>query len=568
MTARGRTDTMLTRLFGALGWLGSILVFAAVVVWFVRSDLETLRRVLAFAGLMSILAYAAGQWRQVARAFERRQTRYGTLAGTSVVIVLAIIVALNFLLARRNMRWDVTAAQQYSLSDQTRRVLDSLSAPIRILVFARELDFPRYRDRLDEYAYLSSQVTVDYIDVDKQPMLARQYEVQSYGTIVFDYEGRVERVVSDAEQDLTNGLITVIEGVRQTVYFLEGHGEKEHTGADRDGYSTVSDALSLDNFEVESLVLAQQTAVPDDATVLVVAGPQTDLLPGEVEALRVYLESGGKLLVLIDPPSDSQAPEPDALFGLLREWGIEPGTDVVVDASGMGRLLGADASVPVVANYPFHPITDRFNLLTAYPLARSVSAATGNLDGRVAQSFLETSAQSWAEADIDELATGQVELNEEAGDRPGPVTIGMAVSAPAPSAAPAVANVDAEGDETDAVDDETDADEGETDAEDGEATAEDDAADATPPETRLVVVGDSDFATNGVVGIQGNRDMFLNIVNWLAQQENLISIRAREPEDRRLTLTADQQRRLYWLSLLLVPAFVLGTGVYTWWRRR
>ena len=545
---------MLNRLFGALGWLGSILVFAAVAVWFIRSDLETLRRVLAFAGLASILLYGAGQWRQVARAFERRQTRYGTLAGTGIVLVLTIIVAINYLLARQNTRWDVTAAQQYSLSDQTRRVLASLGAPIRILVFARELDFPRYRDRLGEYAYLSSQVTIDYIDVDKQPMLARQYEVQSYGTIVFDYEGRVERVVSDSEQDLTNGLITVIEGVQQTVYFLEGHGEKEHTGADRDGYSTVSDSLRLDNFEVESLVLAQQTAVPEDATVLVVAGPQTDLLPGEVEALRVYLDRGGKLLVLIDPASDSEAPEPAALLGLLRAWGIELGTDVVVDASGMGQLLGADASVPVVANYPFHPITDRFNLLTAYPLARSVNAATGNPDGRIAQSFLETSAQSWAEAEIDELATGQVELNEAAGDRPGPVTIGMAVLAPAPSVEPAVTSVDAENCETDAEDDEAD--------------AEDDAVNATPPETRLVVIGDSDFATNGVVGIQGNRDMFLNIVNWLAEQEHLISIRAREPEDRRLTLTADQQRRLNWLSLLLVPGFVLGTGVYTWWRRR
>ena len=545
---------MLNRLFGSLGWLGSILVFTAVAVWFVRSDLDTLRRVLAFAGLVSILLYGAVHWRQVARAFERRQTRYGALASTSVVLVLTIIVALNYVLARQNTRWDLTAAQQYSLSDQTQRVLESLESPVRILVFAREPEFPRYRDRLDEYAYLSSQVTVDYIDVEKQPILTRQYEVQFNGTIVFDYEGRVERVVSDAEQDLTNGLITVIEGTEQTVYFLEGHGEKEHTSTDRDGYSTVSAALALDNFDVESLVLAQQSAMPEDATVLVVAGPQTDLLPGEVEALRVYLDRGGKLLVLIDPPSDSAAPEPDGLLGLLREWGIEPGTDVVVDASGMGQLLGADASVPIVANYPFHPITDRFNLLTAYPLARSLSAATGSPDGRVAESFLETSAQSWAEADIDELATGQVELDEEAGDRPGPVTIGMAVSAPAPSAEPAVTNVDAEGDGQDTEDD--------------APGAADDETDATPPETRLVVIGDSDFATNGVVGIQGNRDMFLNTVNWLAQQENLISIRAREPEDRRLTLTADQQRRLFWLSMVLVPGLVLGTGVYTWWRRR
>ena len=134
---------MLNRLFGSLGWLGSILVFTAVGIWFVRPDLEQLRRVLAFAGLASLLLYLAPQWRQVARSFERRQTRYGTLAGTGVVVVLFIIVALNYVLARQNTRWDLTAAQQYSLSDQTQRVLEGLESPIRILVFAREPEFPR-----------------------------------------------------------------------------------------------------------------------------------------------------------------------------------------------------------------------------------------------------------------------------------------------------------------------------------------------------------------------------------------------------------------------------------------
>ncbi len=545
---------MLNRIFGFLGWAGSLLVFAAVLAWLVAPDLETVRRTLALAGLACILVYGAAHWRQVGRSFERRQTRYGALAGTSILLVAAIVVGLNYVLARQNLRWDLTAGGQYSLSDQTRQVLDTLAGPVRIIVFAREPDFPRYRDRLDEYAYQTSRVTVDYVDADRQPMLARQYEVQTYGTIVFEYEGRVERVESDSEQDLTNALITVVEGAEQTVYFLEGHGEKAHAGTDRDGYGTVSAALALDNFEVESLVLAQQGAVPDDATVVVAAGPQTDLLPGEVNALRAYLDGGGKLLLLLDPPITGDDPAPEGLLGLVREWGIEAGADVVVDASGVGQLFGADASVPVAASYPFHPITERFNLLTAYPLARSVTAASGAPDGRIAQPFIETGPQSWREMDIDSLATGQVELDEEGGDRPGPVSIGMAVSAPAPS--PAEAADDAAGGA----------------AGEGDGGADGDAADGggedATPETRLAVIGDSDFASNAVVGIQGNRDMFLNTVNWLAQQENLISIRAREPEDRRLTLTASAQSRLFWLSVLLLPAAILGAGVYTWMSRR
>ena len=271
------------------------------------------------------------------------------------------------------------------------------------------------------------------------------------------------------------------------------------------------------------------------------AGPQTDLLQGEVDALAAYLDGGGKLLVLLDPPADGSSPGPDLLFGLLRGWGIDVGNDVVVDASGVGQLFGGDATVPVAANYPFHPITDEFNLLTAFPLARSISAVAAPPEGRTPQAFIQTSAQSWAEADFTELAGGEVAMDEQNGDRPGPVAIGMTVSAPAP--APAEAPSSAE-------------------------DALDAGEDAPTPETRLAVIGDSDFATNGAVGIQGNRDLFLNTVSWLAQQDTLISIRPREAEDRRITLTADQQRRVFWLAILFIPAAALGTGVYTWWRRR
>ena len=541
---------MLNKLFGALGWLGSLLVFAAVGVWLVRPELEPLRRTLALAGLGCILVYGAGHWRQAARSFERRQTRYGALAGTGLVLGLVVLVAVNYVLARQNKRWDLTAAQQYSLSDQTRRILTSLESPVRILVFTRETDFPIYQDRLDAYAYESTQVTVDYVDTDRDPVLARQYDVQSYGTIVFDYDGRVERVLSESEQDLTNALIKVVAGTEETVYFLAGHGERDVADTERNGYSTVSGALAQDNYQVNPLVLAQQSAVPDDATVVVVAGPQTDLLPGEVEALGAYMDRGGKLLVLLDPPPNSETPTPDGLLALIGEWGVEAGTDVVVDASGMGQLFGADASVPVAADYPSHPITEQFNLLTAYPLARSLRASTVPVAGRIPQPFIETSPQSWSEANIDALTGGEVELNEDVGDRPGPIAIGVAVSAPAPNPSPSTASTDPEA----------------APAEDAADAEGDDAID--PPESRLAVIGDSDFATNGVVGIQGNRDMFLNAVSWLAQQENLIAIRPREPDDRRLTVTADQQRRVFWLSILFIPAAALGAGVYTWWRRR
>lgn len=524
------------KMLQVLGWVGVAFVFAAVVTRFVLPDQQELWWWLAVGGLAMVVVHTLSQWRDILTFFSRRQTKYGAIASTGVVLAVGILIAANYILSRQNKRWDLTAAQQYSLSDQTRRVLESLESPISVLVFAREEEFPRFRDRLDEYDYVSPQVTVEYVDVDKNPVRARQFEVQSYGTIIFDYEGRVERVVSDSEQELTNALIKAVEGEERTVYFVQGHGERDPNNDDRDGYSAVREALRLDNFGVETMVIALTGEVPADATAVIVAGPSTDLLPAEAELLRNYLEQGGKVLLMLDPPeSDGDIPQPN-LAALAADWGIELGNDIVVDASGVGQLLGTDATVPVAAAYPPHAITENFGVLTAFPLARSVRPIAGGTSGRIPEILIETGPRSWAEADLTELATGEVELNEDAGDVSGPVPIAVTVSQ--------------------TVND------GTTPPDAGTAAAE------TPTETRLAIFGDSDFASNGAVGIQGNRDLILNTVNWLAQQDNLIAIRPREPEDRRITLTADQQVRITWLSLLMVPGIILATGVYTWWNRR
>ena len=547
---------MLNKILGLLGWLGPALVAAGIAVRFLLPDLVELRMWLLASGLVCVLLYTLGQWREIARLFGRRQARYGTLATSSILLVLGILIAINYVLSRQNKRWDLTAAGQYSLSDQTKRILERLEAPINVLVFDREDEFLRYRDRLQEYEYTSDRVSVEYIDMDRQPVVARQYEVQSYGTVVFDYQGRIERVTSDTEQDLTTALIKAVEGEEPKIYFLQGHGEKDIVSSERDGYSAISDSLALDNFGVESLVLVQEGEVPEDASVVVVAGPTTDLLPAEVDALRTYLRAGGKALFLLDPPTTPDSPEMSNVSELLAEWAIEVGNNVVVDVSGVGQLIGTDSSVPVAASYPPHAITNRFNLLTAYPLARSVDPVPGGVEGRLAVPFIETSPRSWAEADISELVSGEVEMDETEGDVAGPITIAAAVSAPV------------------AKPPESSPDEGSTNGGNQAASADEEAPDQADEEdepmleTRVAVVGDSDFAANSSLGIQGNRDLFLNTINWLAQQENLIAIRPREPDDRRVTLTADQQSRVRWISLLMIPGAVLAIGAYTWWRRR
>jgi ABC-type uncharacterized transport system involved in gliding motility auxiliary subunit len=524
---------MLHRILSFLGWVGTALVFAAVAVRLMRPEWDQYATWSAWAGLVLVAAYTLGQWREVVEYFRHRQARYGAIAAAGVIVALAIVVAVNYLGVRQNKRWDLTASQQNSLSEQTVRILESLEAPVTFTVFDRQTEIDRFRNRLNEYAYHSSQVSVDYIDPDTRPIVAREFDIQAYGTVVVDYMGRRERVTTDAEQELTNALIKAMSSTERRVYVLQGHGEKVPDDAERGGYSAVTESLRRDNYIVEPLVLAQMNDVPDDATVVLIAGPTTDVLPGEAEALRRYLDRAGKLMVLLDPPLGPQAAPLPNLESIVREWGIEPGSNVVVDVSGATN----EPSIAVAATYPVHAITEGFATLTIYPLARAVEPIEGGTDGHLAQAIVETSPQSWAEADLASLTSDTgVTMEETDGDRPGPIPLGAAVSAQV--APPA----DGQGDATE--------------------------NDAPTPETRMVVFGDSDFASNAYGGVPGNLNLFANAISWLAQQEDLIAIRPTEPEDRRLTMTPRQQTLAMVVSVFFLPAAVFGIGIFVWWRRR
>jgi ABC-type uncharacterized transport system involved in gliding motility auxiliary subunit len=527
---------MMNRILSLIGWLGTAMVFVAVAIRFGYPAKEQWAYYLAWGGLVCVLAYTLGQWREIAKLFARRQARYGTLMGVSILVVLGILVAINYIGSKQNKRWDLTANKQFSLSDQSRNVVARLDSPMQVQVFAQEPQFPRYQERIKEYEYASSKISTEYIDPEKKPSVAKQNNIDRMPTIVFNYKGRSERVNAEGEQDLTNAIIKVVSGQQRKVYFTQGHGEKDTTSSEGAGYNIIATALGRENYSVDKLTIAQQGSVPDDASVVVVAGPKTDFFAPEMEALKKYLDKQGKLLLELDPPDKLDSPPLTNLIALAHDWGIQAGNNVVVDVSGMGRMIGTDASVPVVAPpYPSHAIAQRLSLLTAFPLAREASPVTGGVNGHVAQTFLETGPRSWAETDLKSLmTTGAVSLDEAKGDKKGPVPLGSAVSAAAAPAAP---------------------------PKPGEP-------DAPKPETRVAVIGDSDFAANGTLGVPGNRDLFMNTIGWLSQQDNLISIRPKDADDRRITLTATQESNIFWLSLLIIPGFVFGAGVMTWWKRR
>jgi ABC-type uncharacterized transport system involved in gliding motility auxiliary subunit len=545
---------MFSRLTNLVGWLGVALVFSAFALRFLKPEMVQVWWNLAAAGLVCVLVYILGQWREFLTFFSKRQARYGTMSIASVLLVLAILAGLNYIATRQNKRWDLTSGGEFTLAEQSKKVLQNLKEPLRINVFAKESDFGRFRDKLAEYEYTSKQVKIEYIDPDKEPELAKKYEIQSYGTLAVDYHGRIERTTNDTEQEITNAIIKAVEGQQKKVYFIQGHGEHDTGSADeRTGYNFVAQAVGRENFAIDKLALAQSPTIPADASELIIAGPKKDFLEPEIDVLKTYLNHGGKIMFMIDPPDGVDAAPLPNLTALLKEWGFELGDNIVIDTSGIGQLVGRGPGMPVAISYPQHPITENFrNVMTGFPLARSVTPMATPPQGRNPQTIVETSPQSWAETDLKAIFDRKpVKFDEGTGDKRGPVSLAAALSAPAPEQPAATPPTPPAG----------------TDGKTPPPTPP--PADNPKRDTRIVVFGDSDFVSNnGLQAAPGNGDLFLNAVNWLGQQENLISIRPKSTEDRRVVLTQEQQFMVFLFSVAFLPGMIVLAGVINWWRRR
>ncbi|HEY7412952.1 MAG TPA: GldG family protein [Vicinamibacteria bacterium] len=487
------------------------------------------------AGLFLVVLQVLLRWDRIVARLGRRQMKYGGNMTVLILGVLGVLGLLNHLAARRSVRWDLTKGQRYSLSDQSRKVLASLKEDVRIVYFQRSLEMGAGRDRLSQYETASPRVKVEYVDPVQNPARAQAYDVRGpWPIIVVEKGDRRERVTNDTEQDLTNAFLKVTREGRKTVCFVYGQGERDiEDGSDR-GYSSAKAVLAKNQYETKKVLLAREADVPADCTVVVVPGPEKDLLPASLEALRRYVKGAGKVMVMLEPPVQGDV---DGVVGLLKEWNLEAGRDVVVDVSPMGQLFGTGPFTPVVAQYPYHEITKDFRVMTAFHVTRSLQVGTGTLEGVTPQALLETSEASWAETDL----TLKDAKMDEGKDRQGPIALGAVATVAAPSAAPGPSP----------------------------APSPSPAEEAAPRrEGRVAAFGDSDFASNALLGFQGNQDFFLNTVAWLAEDADLISIRPREPEDQRLFLTRGQQQNVALLALVLLPGLFVALGAWSWWKRR
>jgi len=511
--------------------IGLAIVAAAVISYSVRSIWSLWQTIALVIGGVLIVVSLVAKSGDIRTGLGRRSARFGINSAASVLFMLGILAFVNYLGAQHVKRVDMTTEKIYSLSDQSAGVAQQLKQDVTIKAFYPGGDYAPTKDLLDLFKAKSNKISYEFIDPDKQPQIAQQYAVTQYGdfqnpmsgesfrygTLILEMAGKRERIEKQQEavreEDITNALMKIVKGEKKTIYFVQGHGEKSIDDMEKTGYSSAKAGLEKENYVLKSINLVTAGSIPDDASVLAIIGPTSEPFPNELDMIDGFLNKGGSVAVFLDPPPAASLNE------LMKKWSIEVGNNFVVDASGVGRLFGAGPSIPLVTNYGRHKITERFNVMTFFPLVRSVSPAKTPVPGITAEQLLASNDRSWAETD---MKSNQVTFDEKAGDVKGPVSLAV------------VATKDI-----------------------GENK-----------KARLVVYGDSDFASNSGFGLQGNGNLFLNSISWLAQDESFISIRPKNPEDRRLTMTEAQGRLVSYVMLLFLPGAVLVSGVSVWMKRR
>jgi ABC-type uncharacterized transport system involved in gliding motility auxiliary subunit len=499
-----------------LGSIGVALLVAGYLRYSIQSELQLMSKILLIAGGVFVLAGIVLGFAGIAGFFSKRSSKLGTNTGVLALGVIVILVVVNVLGYQHHKRFDLTTQKLFTLSDQTKKIVGGLSNDVTIVRFSKTAD-AQFDDLITEYRSLNTRLKYMNVDPQEKPEVANQYGAQHVGDVVVASGSRKQTISPNpeapmSETDVTSAILKVTRDKIKTVCFVSGHGEKSLTDQQASGYMLVDQGLKKEGYNTKSVNLVTQNGVPADCDVVVIAGPAQAFFPQEVTMVSKYLDGGGKVLIEVDPQTDPK------LDDILQAWNITEGKNVVVDASGVGRLIGTGPAAPLVLDYADSPITKNLKGgMTFFPLARTVSIADKNKSETQNVELLKTSAQSFT---IPNLAQKEVKFDPKT-DTAGPLSLGVAANK-----------------KTD------------------------------DKESRLVVIGNSAFASNQWNGQQHNGDLFFNTIDWLAQDENLISIRPKESTDRHLSLTESQSAGLRWADQIFVPGIVFISGIAIWWKRR
>lgn len=447
--------------------------------------------------------------------FSKRSTRYGTNMLITVLVVLGILSLIGAISVRHHWMFDMTKTKRHSLSDETRKVLASVKREVNAIAFYQENSGSEgeLKDLFKRYNYRNPMFTYRFIDPDRNPTMAKKYEISDYGTTVFESGDNQTRVSWGREEKITNAILKVIKEEKKKIYFVKGHGENDITKFTKDGYNQARKALEGQNYMIDELVLLREKNIPEDASVLVISSPKKELLENEMAMIQAYIKKGGNLLFMIDPFTVPK------LVAFLEGYNFKLREDIIIDK--MSQLFGGDYLMPIITKYEPHSITRNFNVSSFFPFIRSIEIIKEGRGRVTAEPLARTNEESWGETNTEMLDKGEASLDEDQ-DKKGPLTVAAAVTV-------------------------------EMDVKMGRKEKKE--------QSRMVVFGDSDFANNSYLNVLGNRDLFLNTLNWLAEEEDLISIRPKDTDYNPVVLSKTVGRVIFFVPVVIIPAVILIVGI-------
>jgi ABC-type uncharacterized transport system involved in gliding motility auxiliary subunit len=477
--------------------------------------------------------------------------RHTVLMGLQIALAVVVFALILVLAERHNHRFDLTPTKSFILSDEAQRIAQGTHVPVRITVFYNSQESGQRRqieDLLQLFSDASSEISYRLLDLDRSPALAKKYGISSFNTGVMEAARQVYQLTSVDEEEITNGLLKLTRAQHRTLCFVTGHGEHSpQDSGERTGYSEVAKALEKENSEIRTLSTLPAEGVPAECTVVILPGPRRSFLPGEADLLSRYLDGGGRVLLMIDPNA------PESVVQFLARYDVRAGNDLVVDERN--RFYGADSFMPRVPIFDEGTFRKKLDTAAVFALARTVSPMEdkGNKHIKVLLIAL-TSPDSWARVDGGAVPEGPVRFRRET-DKPGPLPVGLIVTDTAVGSA------------SENTDEQNGAPSG------GAPSGGAPPGDAPPAAKvgRMIVFGDSDFASNLYLNLLGNKDLFMSSVGVLTEDEELIAMRRKGLPHSSMSpifLTARQGRLIFWVVVVAEPTSFAVLGILITWRRR
>jgi len=537
----------------ALGILGLIVLAAGLLVWAIQTVLTPYSVTPLILGGVLLLAYVFLNIGFLSAKLSRRNAVEGANLVLGVVIVLAILIFLEMILTRHSYRFDLTEAKKFTLASQSIQAVKTLKEPILLQYLVNPstpAETQKAKDLMELYTFYSDKVKTEIIDPEKDPQKVQGLTAVTLNAIyVRKGEGGTEheKVSPVDENNLTNAILKLTKGGGRVIYFTTGHGE--HSVEDtttRDGLGKMKGILEEEGYQVKDLQLFNLEEVPADALAVVIAGPQKPFFETEIQILENYLKYGGRLAAFLEPETET------GLESFLEQnYGIQLGNNWIVEQNPLMQIFGGSPVAPIMSVLEPHPIVEAFGRqaqAVMFPIVQSVRLAQPAPAGVTGTEFIKTSSNSWAETDIQGLRQTGKASYDQGTDQLGPIPIAVAVSK---AAEEKIQEATEEANKEEKA---------------ASAAESEDGGEKEQPELRLAVYGDADFITNKQW--MQSIDLFMNTINWLAKQEDLISIRPKDDSGKPVTITQVQARFVFYTSLVVLPAFVALMGTVICVRKR